>query len=320
MSNNEHLLDALKDINTLRDQAIKKYEDNKQNLYNKVPALLEIENEIAKETYNTIKVATNRTTNSSELIYRLKEKIQVLKDSRDKILAREELNFNYFEPDFTCKKCSDTGYLHSKKCDCLNGRLLNRRYHDSNLVALLDKQNFDTFNLNLYSDFSNDGKSPRYYANLNLTYCKNYCNNFGKNYENLLIRGKAGLGKTFLCSCIAKAVMDRGFSVIYETYYNLLLKYNDIRFGKSTDSIDDYINCDLLIIDDLGSENRSDYNTSVLFHILNDRIVRNKPIVISTNFDYEDIRREYGDRITSRLSSKDFVRLPFIGNDMRTYA
>ncbi len=312
----QKIVAIIKDLEQKRIAIINEHEIKKNNLIKKIPRLGEIDRLISSLTYKSIREAISSKKNDI-ILSNLKMNIERLTSERDSIIKKANLDFDYFEPDWSCKLCKDTGYVNDKKCSCLINNIINMRYKDSNLYALLKYQNFDNFDLNLYSNFSEKDKSPRYYANLNYTFSLDFCNNFTTKYTNLFITGKSGIGKTFLCSCIAKNLIDKGFSVIYVTCYNLIEKYNQIKFNKSSESISDYIDCDLLIIDDLGSENRTEYNTSILFHIINDRINERKPIVISSNFSLGNLQKEYGDRIASRISSKQFAKLVFIGTDIR---
>ncbi len=305
---------VLKDLAQKRDAKINLHEAKKKEVHLKIPRLEAIDREIFLLGPKAIMLAVSKDLTKSKA---LQDKIKTLAAERIQILNEANIDFDYFSPKWDCSKCEDRGYIDGVKCSCLRAKLINMRYQNSNISALLSYQNFNTFDLNLYSDFEQNDKSPRYYASLNYKFAKNFCEHFSKAYENIFISGMPGTGKTFLCSCIAKDVLDKGFSVIYMTSYNLITEYNKIKFDKIDKSLDDYVNCDLLIIDDLGSENRSDYNNSIIFQIINDRINRKKPIVISSNFSIKEIQNQYKGRIASRLSSKDFAKLKFIGKDLR---
>lgn len=307
----------LKELEQKRNFLLSEHETKKAKLLNEHPELAKVEDDISSITYSSIRKAVS-SPDSKALIKELKSELNRLSKKRSDILATLNLDFDYFEPNWACKACKDTGYIEDKRCSCLEKTIINNRCKDSNIYALLDYQNFDNFDLNLYSDFENNDKSPRYYANLNLNTAKLFCKNFNEKYENIYIDGKSGLGKTFLCSCIAKELIEKGFSVIYITSYNLIDEYSNIKFNRSNKNISDYINCDLLIIDDLGSENRSEYSNSIIFQIINDRINKKKASIISSNFDIEEIPKQYGNRIASRLNSDDFTKLKFIGKDKRT--
>ncbi len=312
--NDSNLGIILKSMPIKRADKIKDLEHKKSYLYKQYPRLLEIEKTITSLGPQSVLASISKDFKKAK---DLQNKIKELGRERQSIIKEANIDFDYFSPDWDCKNCEDSGYIDGKLCPCISKQLINLRYKNSNISALLDYQNFQNFDLSLYSDFEQGDKSPKYYANLNYKFALAFCENFSKSYENIFISGKPGTGKTFLCSAIAKCVIDRGFSVIYMTSYNLIKEYKDIQFDKVDKKISDYIDCDLLIIDDLGSENRSDYSKSVLFQIINDRINQKKSTVISSNLSIAEIQTHYSGRIASRIGSADFAKLRFTGKDLR---
>ncbi len=293
---------------------IKDLEGKKEELYKVFPRLLEIENTIKSLGPKSVLASVSKDLSRAKS---LQEEIKELGRERESIISQAGIDFDYFSPDWDCKLCEDDGYIDGSLCSCVSKQLIKLRYKNSNISALLDYQNFKSFDLSLYSDFEQGYKSPKYYANLNYKFALAFCENFSKSYENIFISGRPGTGKTFLCSAIAKRIIDKGFSVIYMTSYNLIKEYKDIQFDKLDKKVSDYIDCDLLIIDDLGSENKSDYSRSVLFQIINDRINQKKSTVISSNLSIAEIQTHYSGRIASRIGSSDFAKLKFTGKDLR---
>lgn len=219
-----------------------------------------------------------------------------------------------------CEICGGTGYIGSNMCECL--RELCRQEQKKELAVLTGgKESFSQFRLDYYSDFTDTkyGASPRTIMERNFQNCRRYATTFSANSGNLLFVGGTGLGKTFLSACIARAVADRGYSVVYETAGHLFSKMEQAKFSGSEEAkkeIVKYNTCDLLILDDLGTEMPGQFVTASLYGLLNDRILYNKPMVISTNLNVDEIARRYSPQIASRLHG-NFVRLTFVGEDIR---
>ncbi|MDR1705127.1 MAG: ATP-binding protein [Clostridiales bacterium] len=225
---------------------------------------------------------------------------------------------------YTCPVCKDTGFNNGAQCACFKRRLTDKFYKYSNLSGVLAKENFDTFNIEMYSNEvdPNTGVSPRGVINTAWTNALKFVGGFGKDFVNLLLYGETGLGKTFLCNCIAKELLDRGFSVIYATSPQLFKMVEKARFDKKDDEsdIEEYLQMltetDLLIIDDLGTEMSTVVTVAELFNIINSRLISRRSTIISTNYDIPEINARYSDRITSRVFG-NFTVLKFAGDDIR---
>jgi DNA replication protein DnaC len=189
---------------------------------------------------------------------------------------------------------------------------------------VLDRENFSTFNIEIFSDDYSEEYKTTPKQNMLAVYntCLNFVDQFSaKNHQNLLFYGKTGLGKTFLCNCIAKSLLDSGYTVIYQTSFRIIDIISNYRFSsKKTDEMrfkyNMLLNCDLLIIDDLGTEMINSFSTTEIFNIINTRLLENKKTIISTNFTLEQLRENYLDRITSRLFGQ-YELIRFIGKDLR---
>ena len=202
-----------------------------------------------------------------------------------------------------CAKCSDTGYIDGKMCSCLAQLVLDEGFNLEYTADIIRRENFDTFNELLFSSSEdNRGRSPRKTALKARDACLSFVNNMDKRYANLLIRGRAGTGKTFLTHCIAKAAMDLGNTVLYVTGYGMIDMLTKAAVGDADDSFYDYlISCDLLVIDDLGTERRTDFSEKMLYQVINERMNAQRPIVFSTNLTARELGECYDERITSRL-------------------
>lgn len=230
---------------------------------------------------------------------------------------------NYLEDIYTCPRCKDTGYINQHKCSCFTKKAIDLVYRDSNLKNITSSENFNTFSYDWYDNTTvNPANGLTPYNNMHriVTLCHKFLDDFDKEPMNLLLYGDTGVGKTFLTNCIAKELLDSSHSVIYLTAIELFRKFEEKDFNKadkaSTFSNDYILDCDLLIIDDLGTEVANTYTISKLFYCINERILRQKSIVISTNLSLPEIRDAYSERIFSRLTSS-YMILKLFGNDIR---
>ncbi len=290
-------------------------------VYSAIPALSQLDEEVAKVSVSSITAIFNGEDIASASASSRK-KLDDLKSRRVKLMESAGFPADYLEPPYDCPDCKDTGYINGKRCHCFKQAAINIVYKQSNLNNILSKENFDYFDLDVYdSDYyeRNSGLSARATAQIALETAQNFVQHFKEKGGNLLLLGQTGCGKTFLSNCIAKALLDEGISVIYFTAGNLFKVFEDQTFKKNAnldDLPDQIFDCDLLIIDDLGTELPNNFTITKLFQCLNERLLRNKSTVISTNLSLEQMRDTYSERITSRVFSYyDAIRL--IGNDIR---
>lgn len=230
---------------------------------------------------------------------------------------------DYLVPVYECPDCRDTGFIGNEKCHCFKQAEINLLYSQSNIRDIVSKENFDTFNINLFSDVISEGSdsSPRSNMQNALSICQDFVKNFPSG-ENLLLFGDPGVGKTFLSNCIAKELLDSSHSVVYLSAIELFEHFsskNDIYDYSGLDISAhsmQIIECDLLIIDDLGTELINSFTTSKLFFCINERMLRKRSTIISTNLSLGDLMRAYSERIFSRISSS-YKIIKLIGNDIR---
>lgn len=253
----------------------------------------------------------------------LKEEITRLSAQKQSLLCSHGFPENYLELHYTCPDCKDTGYVGTNKCHCFKKAIVDLLYTQSNLQEILEKENFSTFSLDYYSSNHKDpltGRSSLEAVQTALHICHEFVDTFSDDFRNILLYGDTGVGKTFLSHCIAKEVMDRSYSVIYFSASRLFDVLAKNMFGKKNeepdDSLDYIYNCDLLIVDDLGTELANTFTTSQLFSCLNERILRQKSTIISTNLALDDIKTIYSERIFSRISSH-YTMLRLTGDDIR---
>lgn len=282
------------------------------------PEYQEIKNAISDISVDaTRKIILSGFTDAQkeEFLSDVRKKIFSLDKKKTDILKQLNKPADYLEPIFDCDICKDTGYVNNKKCECFKKKSIDLIYEDSNLKNLTAEENFDTFNLSLYSCKPNEylkGRSPNEHMASILTECKSFVHNFDTESQSFVFTGKAGVGKTFLSNCIAGALIESTHSVIYLTAASL---FDKMGYELPDSNI---LECDLLIIDDLGTELANAYTASRLFHVINERLLRDKSTIISTNLSVNDIRDRYTDRVFSRLLGAYKIR-NIIGNDLRVY-
>ena len=296
--------------------------ENRQHLaqaYEQVPRIREIDMLLRKTMALTARLAFSSGTDAREAMEQVKEQNLALQRERE-YLIRENFDEGFLDESPICDRCGGQGYVGSSMCECL--RELCRQEQKKQITVLTGgKENFQQFKLEYYSDYLDPkyGASPRMIMERNFRTCRSYAQNFALNCGNLLFIGGTGLGKTFLSACIARAVADKGYSVVYETSSHLFSKLEQARFNGNEDNrreAEKFAACDLLIVDDLGTEMPGQFVTAALYSLVNDRLMAGKPMVISTNLNVEELRRRYSPQIASRLEGS-FNRLTFVGEDIR---
>lgn len=290
----------------------------REEIKNKYPEILELDTTIQKLCLNLSMAALRGITDQNEL-NNIKEEITDLRAKKYEMLVSHGYNPDYLNLHYNCPKCKDTGFIGIDKCSCFKSKLIKLYYKDSDLEEAVKTNNFKNFNINLYSNHKlNDERyTPRKNIEDILEYITGeYLPNFKNSNTNLLFYGNSGTGKTFLSWCIAKELLDKGFLVVYKTSDDLLRALKDIKFNNDTDLENLLINCDLLIIDDLGSEQITDFSSTELFTLINKKILKNKKMLISTNLSLPLISKRYSERISSRIIG-EFKLFKFFAEDIR---
>lgn len=316
--------EILRDYEEKRNRARASREKRLREVYEKVPTIEKIDKELQKTGISISKALIQGVDDPEKVIGDFKQKLEQLKQERAILLTENNIPLHYLDENFDCNECKDTGFLSSgQKCKCFKQQLIIKAYNMSNLSNVLEKENFKHFNLELFSDEIFEGQSltPRQNMMSILNVCEGFVFNFDEdNEENLLFYGDTGLGKTFLTNCIAKALLDKGKIVIYQTAFKLLEILEELRFRNNHTTDKEKYNllfeADLLIIDDLGTEMTNTFTNSEIFNIINSRLLANKKTIVSTNLSPKEMMDRYDDRIFSRLFSK-FTVLHFFGKDLR---
>lgn len=323
--NKQILENLMTEYNKKRLKAAYDADIRKEKLYEAFPDIEEIDKQVKLLSIKLSKLYLLNPDNLSEQVLKLKEEIEEFKNNRREIYEKNNIPENYLEIQYECNKCSDTGYLSDgNKCSCLNKHIINNLYNMSNMVHMLSKENFDTFDISVFSNeaYKNEKLTPKQNMYNILEASEDFCNNFHSSNINLLFYGGTGLGKTFMCNCIAKALIDREISVLYQTAFSLFEIVENHKFNKQTETEENRVyynmifDCDLLIIDDLGTEFNNSFTNSELFNIINERLITEKKTMISTNLSLEQLAETYSDRIMSRVFN-NFAPLKFYGKDLR---
>lgn len=306
----------LKEYADIQDANRSEAERRKEEVLKAIPELTELDDSVSSLS---VSAARSMLSGKTDAINALHARLAEISAKRKALLVSAGFSANYLEPIYDCPKCKDTGYINttegSQKCSCFKARELTLLYSQSNIREMLEGENFSTLSYQYYQ-----GEDLlRFQSAVNI--CKDFTNNFNRDYANLLFYGTVGTGKSFLSGCVAKELMDRGHSVIYFSAATLFEQLARYTFGKKEkdslqDFYDDLYSCELLIIDDLGTELTNDFVASQLFSCLNERGLRKKATIISTNLSLEEIRDRYSDRIFSRLSNS-FKLLKITGRDIR---
>lgn len=290
----------------------------KQEMYKSYPRLEEIANQL---NYMGIELAKSISTGPSNMngIKTFEKKTQELVEERTQILVNAGYAKDYLEIEYDCPACHDMGIIEQNTCSCFTKALIRKYYQQSNLDKVLSIENFDTFRLDCYDeDKSKFGVSPRLNIQNIYLMAVNFVEKFDSQYENLYLYGNSGLGKTFISHCIAKELLDKGKSVIYQTATDLIdsIRRNKFNQNIQVNTLSYLYQCDLLIIDDLGTESLTEFANNELFNLLNRRLMDQKSTVISTNSSLKELQKRYSTRLTSRIIG-NFTFLKFIGDDIR---
>ena len=287
--------------------------------YRRVPRLKQIDMELRRTMAVAAQTVFSQGGDVRAVMEQVRNENLTLQTERKELIAA---NFEegYLDEKSICDRCGGTGYVGSTMCRCL-AELCRQEQRKELTFLNVGAESFEQFRLEYYPDRIDPKQGVNIRAVMEKTFqiCRKYAFNFTEQSENMLFSGGTGLGKTFLSACIARAVADRGYSVCYETASHLFTKMERAKFGGDEDArreTEKYTACDLLILDDLGTEMSGQFTTSALYTLINDRILAGKATIISTNLNNDDLEKRYSSAIASRLRG-NFRRIPFMGEDIR---
>lgn len=286
----------------------------KKEVYEAIPALQEIDNEIASGSVASAKAALRGDNNA---IHGLKERNEALSAKKRELMLSHGFPADYLNPIYDCTDCRDTGYIGTEKCHCFKQAVVRLLYAQSNIEKKLEDENFEHFCTDYYPDECiDDSQETTPYRNIItiLKEAREFVRDFDTVGGNLLYYGNTGVGKTFLSNCIAGELLNSGHTVIYLTASQLFDVLEQLKFGRRDSyQSEDYnevsdrfgyiLDCDLLIIDDLGTELSNTFTNSQLYRCLDERILNGRSTIISTNLSLQQLRSTYSERIFSRMAS-----------------
>lgn len=287
-------------------------------LHATLPAVADLDRALSQTGLEIMRVTLEGGESRERKLAQIRERNELLQNARAELLEAAGYPSDYSDIRYECEACADSGYIDGKMCTCMRRALTLAGYESSGIADLLRSQTFESFSLDYYRH------DPAAYERMahNYKIMKGYAADFSTDrMRNLLLMGSTGLGKTHLSSAVAREVIDRGFDVQYVTAVGMLSDFEYQRFGNSIsgdegENVARYYDCDLLIVDDLGTEVINQFTLSCIYNVINIRLTRKKSTIISTNLMQRELLEKYWDRVTSRLFG-EYLPLVFAGTDVR---
>lgn len=310
---------AIQILERRREQANIEAQGRSDEISEKLPELDRIQQRLAQIGLNISKIFLYSSDKQTDINQLMQESLS-LQEQKKFILTQNGYSKNALDVQYTCPVCNDTGFIKNRRCKCHTELLKDIERSRLAKIAPVEDCTFDTFDVNYYPrQVMENGISPRDKAEKIKNSCSKYAVNFNTSAKSIMFMGGTGLGKTHLSLAIANVVINKGYSVVYGTAQNILRDLQNENFGRDDDLIyyeRAVLNCDLLIIDDLGTEYKNAYTVACLYNIINSRLSAKLPTIISTNFSLDEIEEKYDQRIISRIAG-EYRKLILVGNDIR---
>lgn len=321
MSYSREVYEAAKSrLDARRLLAERENEERRREFFARNPEYAALDQKIARTAIELTRVMLSGQKDISSAVAEIRDSNLAMQRRQAAILEENGCPPDFLEPKYHCKRCRDTGFVDGKTCDCFRELLQKTAYDELNQSTPLALCSFRSFSVDFYPDKAESSAlSPRQMMDKVKKTCWDYANRFTTDSPNLLFQGGVGLGKTHLSLAIAGKVISKGYGVIYGSAQNFFNSIEAEHFGRGDDkqyTLNLLKSCDLLILDDLGTEFITPFTTAALYDIINTRLLRRRPTIISTNLNIEGLRRKYDDRVTSRLSG-NYLRMQFVGSDVR---
>ncbi len=310
---------ALREIENRKNMAKAENYVHFEEIQKNIPEIVEINLQLAKTGMNIVSIIKNGE-NVDKKIKELEEKNLQAQNMIKMLLIQNGYPEDYLLIKHFCEKCSDKGFVNNEQCSCLKNLVASMTAREMNKNSQINLCNFNTFDINLYCG-KDSVETERFRNTMRRIYnlCSKYAEDFTTDSENLIMFGRTGLGKTHLSLAIANEVLKKGYNVLYDSTLNYLNQIEKEHFGKistETDTLTQLLSADLLILDDLGSEYTKPFYTSTIYNIINTRLNKGLPTIISTNLNHEEMLKKYDERIMSRLFAI-YESYEFVGTDIR---
>jgi len=306
-----------------RQKNIMELEKKKNEVYSKIPRLRKIENELDRYGIRMLNLILDGEYDEKSAVAAIMAENRQFAEEKGRLLSENGYDENYLDLTLSCPICKDTGYVDNRFCVCMKKEITACALREANLSEKSSEETFENFSLHYYSDeyVEEYGCSPKENMKAILNECKAYARDFPDVEDNLLFCGGCGLGKTYLSSAIANELVERGVDVLYVSSNALFPILEDMHFGREVTERAAYIirklsDCELLILDDLGSEFVTQFTSAELFRLINNRLLSGKKMIISTNLNRNMLAQTYTERIASRITGA-FSILEFLGTDIR---
>ncbi len=314
--------EADKVIRDRRNKALKDADIRKERFFKKYPEAQKLEEQLSHTMTDLIRTMLSKKTTLSSAMNKLKAENLATQMYLQQIYAKAGITKESLEPQFVCKKCQDKGNIDGKVCDCYRQLVKEIAYQHLNELSPLKLSSFDTFSLHYYSNIRKIGEqlSEREQMRLYFEKCKSYASTFSANSRSIIMRGDTGLGKTHLSLAIAREVIEKGFGVIYCSAPDILSRLEKEQFNRNynkEENVEETLKeCDLLILDDIGSEFSTNFTKNKIYNLINHRLSCNRPTIINTNFTFSQLEQTYSQRLISRIMG-EYMAFNFVGRDIR---
>ena len=287
-----------------------------EKIYSRIPEIERIDTRLRTQMAELVGLTLRGGAELNAAIKALEAESLALQEKKAELLVERGYEMDYLDDIFSCKTCRDTGYFGGKMCSCLKAMYNAEVTRELGTLLKNSDECFEKFDLSLYGD-------ARESMEIVYNTCREYANSFSERSMNLMFQGGTGLGKTFLSACIARVVAGNGHSVCYDTASSALEAFETKKFSRDAQTaenaavkVERMLDCELMILDDLGTEMPTPMSVSALYTLINTRLVNGRKTVISTNLTDAELSKRYNPQICSRLEG-EFTKLPFFGSDIR---
>lgn len=318
--NSEVIKKAYDELERRKNTAMALWASRVEEIKSRCPEIYSVYKNIASTKDRLANIILSKSGDVKTAVETVRKENLISQENLKSLLIQHGYPADYLEIKYSCPECRDTGVKDGNRCRCVSELLNKYAVEEMNKLCSISLGSFGDFDITYYPEsysYNGSNYNPREIMASNLKYCIDYAKRFPKDCPSLFMLGPTGLGKTYLSGCIAREIKTRGFSVAFDSAQNYFHKIENEHFGRSEgDTLSILLTADLLILDDLGSEFYSQFNSSAAYNIINSRLNSHKPTIISSNLSLDELAKRYDDRIMSRLMGM-FKTLRFIGEDIR---